>query len=150
LNNSIIEHFLKIDKNFKPCPSVEGDEVFQNGIFIFNISRILGYINDNPDLFTPEVVAVKEIYSKSSQINEEHLDNVDVSIPVILAEIAPDRYNLIDGHHRVEKAARYNINAIKAYRLKASQHIHFLTTLKGYEKYVEYWNSKIKEQGKSK
>lgn len=145
-----MQHYLTLDKNFIPCPSVEGDELFPNGIFIFNISRMLGYIQDNPDLFRPEVVAVKDFYSKYTQINEEHLDSVDVSTPVILVEIAPDRYNLIDGHHRVEKAARYNIDTIKAYRLKASQHIHFLTSRKGYEKYVEYWNNKIKAQCKSK
>jgi hypothetical protein len=141
-----MKHYLKLDKNFKPCPSVDEDELFLNGIFVFNISRMLGYIQDNPDFFTPEIVAVKKIYSAFFRINEEHLASVDISKPVILAEIAPDRYNLIDGHHRVEKAHRNNIDTIKAYRLKAFQHIHFLTSLEAYEKYVGYWNSKIMEQ----
>ena len=144
-----MQHYLVLDNNFKPWPSVEGDELFPNGIFVFNISRMLCYIHDNPDLFIPEVIAVKDFCSRSAQINEEHLDSVDVSKPVILAEIAPDRYNLIDGHHRVVKADRDNIYRIKAYKLKASQHIHFLTSRKGYEKYVEYWNNKIKDQYKS-
>jgi hypothetical protein len=143
---NISEHFLTIEKNFKPCPVAGGDELFHNGIFIFNISRMLSFILENPDLFTPEFVAVKEIYSTSFQINEEHMDYVDVSKPVILAEIAPNRYNLIDGHHRAEKASRHNMDTIKAYRLKASQHIHFLTSRDCYEKYVEYWNDKNKAQ----
>lgn len=52
--------------------------------------------------FTPEVVAVKEFYSSSPHINETHLDSIDISKPVILAEIVPGRYNLND----LEKIAR--------------------------------------------
>ncbi|MEA1948340.1 MAG: ParB N-terminal domain-containing protein [Thermodesulfobacteriota bacterium] len=86
------------------------------------------------------------MYSTSSHINENHLDSVDVSIPVILAEIAPDRYNLIDGHHRTEKAVRLGLKEIKAYRLTATRHIKFLTRLKSYEIYIGYWNNNLKEQ----
>ena len=141
-----MKHYLKLDKNFKPCPYSEEDELFYNGIFVFNISRMLGYIRENPDLFMPEVVAVKDINYASSKITYEHLDSVDVSNPVILAEIAPDRYNLIDGHHRVAEAARHNLDTIKAYRLKTSQHMYFFISREGYEKFVEYWNSKIMGQ----
>ncbi|MCF8224780.1 MAG: plasmid pRiA4b ORF-3 family protein [Bacteroidales bacterium] len=35
---------------------------------------------------------------------------------------------------------------IKAYRLTAFQHIQFLTHKEGYEKYVDYWNDKLKQQ----
>jgi hypothetical protein len=145
-----MQQYLKPDKNFKPCPAAEEDELFRNGIFIFNISRMLSVIRENPDLFPVGEVAVKEIYSVSPYINEGHLDSVNVSEPVLLAEIAPDRYNLIDGHHRVEKAHRQKIETLKAYRLKALQHINFLITQNGYEKYVEYWNDKIKAQRKTK
>ena len=98
-----MKELLKIDKKFTPCLTDDGDELFPNGIFVFNISRMIEYIQDNPGLFTPEVVVVKEVYSTSPHINETHLNSVDVSKPVILAEIAPDRYNLIDGHHRAER-----------------------------------------------
>ena len=65
---------LKIDKNFKPCLTDDGDEVYANGVFKFNISKMIAYIHNNTDVFAPE--------------------------------IAPDQYNLIDGHHRAEKAVR--------------------------------------------
>jgi hypothetical protein len=97
---------FKINKDFKPCPADDGDEFFANGIFTFNISEMIAHIQNNPDVFTPETIVVKEIYSTSSHINEDHLDSVDVSKPVVLAEIAPDLYNLIDGHHGAEKAVR--------------------------------------------
>ncbi|MDT8432939.1 MAG: ParB N-terminal domain-containing protein [Bacteroidales bacterium] len=106
---------------------------------------MITYIQNNPDVFAPETVNVKRIYSTSPHINETHLDAVDVSKPVILAEIAPERYNLIDGHHRAEKANRLGMETIKAYRLKASQHIQFLTRQTSYEKYIEYWNDNVKE-----
>jgi len=49
---------------------------------------MIEYIQDNPGLFTPEVVAVKEVYSISPHINETHLVSVDVSKPVILEDDA--------------------------------------------------------------
>ncbi len=33
-----------------------------------------------------------------SPINESHVDSVEISKPVILAEIFPGQYNLIDGN----------------------------------------------------
>jgi len=89
---------------------------------------------------------VGDIYYGRSHINEPYLKSVDIYNPIILAEISPGRYNLIDGHHRAEKAVREKIQTIKAYRLKVHQHIHFLTTRNSYEKYVEYWNAKIRDQ----
>ncbi|NSW91883.1 MAG: ParB N-terminal domain-containing protein [Firmicutes bacterium] len=76
-------------------------------------------------------------------MNESYLDSVDLTTPVIIAEICPGMYNLIDGHHRIEKAYRIGLESIPAYKLKARQHIQFLTSTEAYHSYVEYWNSKI-------
>lgn len=143
---NIMQQYFKPDINFKSCPVSDGDELFPNGIFVFNISKMLAYIKDNKDHFIPEEVGVNEINSSYSHINEEHVESVDVSNPVILAEISPGRYNLIDGHHRVKKACLLHMETIKAYRLKAFQHIQFLTSLESYEKYIDYWNDKMKDQ----
>jgi len=35
---------LKIDNGFTPCPTESGDELFRNGIFEFNITKLLEYI----------------------------------------------------------------------------------------------------------
>jgi len=72
------------------------------------------------------------------------MEHVEISRPIILAEIAPGRYNLIDGNHRLEKAHRMGIKTIQAYRLNATQHIKFLIGKKTYTTYIEYWNSKLK------
>ena len=71
------------------------------------------------------------------------MDSVEISEPVILAEISPGRYNLIDGNHRMEKARRIGMESIMAYRLNAEQHMRFLTSRKSYESYIEYWNGKL-------
>jgi len=51
------------------------------------------------------------------------MDLVGISRPVILAEISPGCYNLIDGNHRMEKARKAGIKSIQAYRLNVKQHI---------------------------
>lgn len=139
-----LDRILKIDDEFTPCPIVAGDELFANGIFVFNITKILEYIQNNPDAVAVEEVAVSDSFKGFSSVNESHVDSVDVSKPVIFAEISPGQYNLIDGRHRMEKARRMGISSVQAYKLNVEQHIRFLTSRKAYVAYVEYWNSKLK------
>jgi len=136
---------LKADKDFTPCPADIGDELYPNGIFEFNISKILEYIHKDPAGITLEEVAVSDFFRGFSSINESHMDSVELSMPVILAEISPEQYNLIDGHHRMEKARRTGVKSILAYKLNVEQHMKFLTSKKAYLIYVEYWNSKLKK-----
>ena len=139
---------LKIDDDFIPCPVAEGDELFPNGIFVFNITKLIEHLEKYPDGILFEEVAVSDFVKGFSFINESHMDSVEISKPVILAEISPGRYNLIDGNHRMEKARRLEIYSIRAYKLNVYQHIRFLTTKRAYIAYVEYWNNKVKEQEK--
>lgn len=133
---------LTIENDFAPFPESDEDEFYRNGIFVFNITKMNEHILKNPDVFVPKDVSVKELH-KFLSLNESHVDTVDISKPVILAEIAPSRFNLIDGQHRVEKAHRMGIDTLQAYNLDVSQHIRFLTSRKAFEIYVEYWNSQI-------
>ena len=136
---------MKIDDDFIPCPAATGDELFPNGIFVFNITKMIEYIQKNSDDIVLEEVAVGDFPKDFSAINESHVDSVDISKPVIFAEISPGRYNLIDGNHRMEKARRLGINSIRAYKLDAEQHVRFLIAQKAYEIYIDYWNGKLKE-----
>ena len=94
---------------------------------------------------TCEEVLVKDFSRGSSSFKEDHLPSVDVTRPVIVAEISPGRYNVIDGNHRLEKARRLGMEKMPAYRLSPEHHLQFLTTEKGYLAYIEYWNGKLKE-----
>jgi len=135
---------LKVDNDFTPCPVANDDELFPNGIFEFNITKMLECILKNPEDVTLEEVEVSDFFKDFSSINESHMNSVEISRPVILAEISPGQYNSIDGNHRMEKARRMGIKSILAYRLNVEQHIRFLTTTMAYLAYIEYWNSKLK------
>ncbi|MBC7946289.1 MAG: ParB N-terminal domain-containing protein [Chitinophagaceae bacterium] len=134
---------LKINKHFTPCPIDDEDEMYPNGIFIFNITKMAEYIRNNN--ITCEEVLVKEFSRGSSKFKESHLATVDVTRPIIVAEISPGRYNVIDGNHRMEQARRIGIETLPAYKISPDQHLQFLTTEQGYLAYIEYWNSKLKE-----
>jgi len=138
---------LKINRNFTPCPSVPGDELYPNGIFVFNITKMLDYIKENPDEIVLEEIFISDFPKIFSSINESHLNSVEIAKPVILAEIAPGRYNVIDGNHRIEKARMLGVKAIMAYKFNVHQHIQFLISKEAYLSYVEYWNDKIKIYG---
>ena len=134
---------LKPDKHFIPCPIDAGDEIFRNGFFDFNITKMLDYIQHHLQDFIPENVCVKDFFKEFSSINENHMKSVEISEPVILAEISPGQYSLIDGNHRMEKARRMGLKNISAIRLNVEQHMRFLTSKEAYLAYGEYWNSKL-------
>ena len=134
---------LKISKTFEPCQIDDGDEMYPNGIFVFNITKMAEFIQNQK--ITCEEVLVRDYSRGSSKFKEEHLGAADVAKPVIVAEISPGRYNVIDGNHRMEKARRMGIEKILAYKLSPDQHLQFLTTEKGYLAYIDYWNDKLKE-----
>ena len=135
---------LEVNNDFVPCQPNDEDELFPNGIFVFNISKIIDYIKHNKDKVELSEVNVRSICTFSS-LNESYIDSLDISKPVILSEISPGNYNLIDGHHRLEKARRTDRPTIMAYKLTVDQHINFLTSETAYLSYVEYWNNKVED-----
>ena len=134
---------LKPEKHFVPCKADDNDEIFRNGIFHFNISKLISKLNSKTSDVALREMNVADFCSTCSIINEEHIDTVDEKKPVILAEIAPSRYNLIDGNHRIEKARRLGLRTLPCYKLTVGQHLPFLIDKNAYESYIEYWNSKI-------
>lgn len=136
---------MKADANFAPYPVFDEDELFPNGFFEFNISRLLDYLEINTTDADIVEIPVPKFDHEFSVLNESHVETVDISRPVVFAEISPGRYNLIDGHHRMEKARRHGVGTIRAYKLTVRQHIVFLTSKKAYLSYIEYWNDKVKQ-----
>ena len=80
---------LKVNDNFIPCPTKKGDELYPNGIFVFNITKMIEYIKKNSNEIDLVVVEISDFPIGFSSINESHVDSVDVSQPVIIAEICP-------------------------------------------------------------
>lgn len=50
---------LLVDKNFRPASIETGDEVFPNGIFVFNITKLLSFIHQNKSIVDIELIRVK-------------------------------------------------------------------------------------------
>ncbi|KFO68111.1 hypothetical protein ER57_06340 [Smithella sp. SCADC] len=136
---------LSVNKNYVPSSDDDGDELYRNGIFVFNITKMIEYVCKHKDEIVLESIEVKAYRKGFSELTESHIDKTDVASPIILAEISPGRYNVINGNHRLEKAYRMEMEYITAYKLKPEQHMPFLTSLKAYHAYIEYWNSKIKD-----
>jgi ParB-like nuclease family protein len=137
---------LKLKKTFTPPNRDKGDEFFPNGIFEFNITKMIAFINANPAQFSVEEIEVKRYAIwDAKQLNEEAAAKANISNPIILAEISPGRFNVIDGNHRLERARRMGLEKISAYRVSVEHHLGFLTSERAYRAYIEYWNSKVDE-----
>lgn len=137
---------LKVERGFRPCPVEPADEMYPNGIFEFNVTRLLAFVQEHVDRFPVEQVELSELpdYGGNPNLNDETIRLADLSRPILLAEIAPLRYNVIDGNHRLAKARREGVASLPAYRLRCPVHVPFLTSTFAYERYVEYWNDKIR------
>jgi hypothetical protein len=136
---------LKLDKNFEPSPVDKDEEVYPNGIFRFNITRLLAFLDAHPARFPIELVALSEIpHYDDSHLAEETVRSAELSRPILLAEVSPGHFNVIDGNHRVAKARRDGVSTLPARRVCCPDHIQFLTSVMAYQKYVDYWNSKVR------
>lgn len=134
----------KASKAFQPLAIREGDELFPNGIFEFNISRLEEFIASDPDRFAFEITAIGPFVRLNySSLDQDHISIADLTQPIILAEIAPGRFSLIDGNHRVAKAAKAGIATLPAIRVWFPDHVAFLTSQEAYCTYIKYWNEKV-------
>ncbi|MHC1762555.1 MAG: hypothetical protein AB9917_24140 [Negativicutes bacterium] len=137
---------IKLDKKYVPLPVRDGDEIYPNGIFNFGITRMLEDICSGRLDVEKEQINVQEWFKTHchSSVNEEHLPTVDVSNPVIQAEIRPGTFEIIDGNHRMERARRDGIKLINSYKMRGEQLVPYFSDLRGYKAFVEYWNSKLR------
>jgi hypothetical protein len=139
---------LKLNKKFQPCSADEGEELYRNGIFEFNITRLLAFIEAHREQFEVESITVADIPDHGgAHLEEKTVCAADLSRPILLAEISPGQYNVIDGNHRLGKARRERVQCLPAHRIHCPRHVPFLTSVLAYERYVEYWNSKVKDRG---
>ncbi|MDE3110061.1 MAG: hypothetical protein KGL02_08980 [Acidobacteriota bacterium] len=135
---------LTVDPCFQPCPIEDGDECYPNGMFEFNITRLLAFIDAHADRFPIVQVALAELsVIGDSKLDPETMRTADLSRPIVLAEIAPNRYNVIDGHHRIGRARRDGVRSLSGRKIRCPEHLAFLTSALAYQRYVAYWNSKL-------
>jgi hypothetical protein len=141
---SVTSRKLEFDKTFQPCHAELGDELYPNGIFEFNITRLLAFVEAHVERFPIERVEVVDLPDYGSEnLDREAISTAELFRPILLAEISPGLFNLIDGHHRVAKARREGIGTLPARRVACPHHVQFLTSTRAYQQYVEYWNEKL-------
>ena len=144
-----------IERN--PVSPNEGDEIYCGGVIQINVTGLLDWLKDQT--FATVQMPVK-IWGSHEGKNEEYVQAADLSRPILVAEIAPDYrdfvpdipeddwvargYVCIDGYHRLEKAWRMGIEELPAIILRMEQHIPFAYI--GYDRYVEYWNRKLRNR----
>ncbi|WP_245843816.1 hypothetical protein [Oceanobacillus rekensis] len=136
---------FKMNIDYKPLPVNERDEIFRNGIFLFNISRIMEHINKGDLDVEEEQIDINEWFKTHwhTSVNEDHLPTVDITQPTLQAEISPNIHVIIDGNHRIEKAFRDGVSCIHSYKMSGEQLVAYLKDVRGYEAYIKYWNSKL-------
>ncbi|REJ07734.1 hypothetical protein [Halobacillus trueperi] len=138
---------LRLNADYTPLPVYEGDEIYPNGIFNFNITRMYEHIIDGKLCVEKELINVREWFKTHfhGAINEDYLPSVDIDRPVIQAEIRPGMFEIIDGNHRMEKAYREGVPYINSYKLRGEQLVPYFQNKGGYITFVDYWNAKLRE-----
>ena len=86
----------------EPYPT-NGDETFELLTLAFNVTYAIQQIIK--DRQPNHVVSAKKLDCGLIRINEEHAKAVDISVPVIIAQLGPGLGHIcIDGNHRAHKA----------------------------------------------
>jgi predicted DNA-binding protein (MmcQ/YjbR family) len=135
--------YLFPDPDYQPLEILDGDESFPNGYFIFHITLLLKHIAANREEYTLGIARIEDYMAFKKPIEPRKCVTADLRQPILLAEISPGRYNIIDGHHRLSKARNMGKAALPAYMLPPRQHSLFITEQKAYDAYIEYWNGKL-------
>ena len=124
---------LPVTSANSPTVPNPGDEVFTSGVFFFNITAMLKWLESE----SCETVSVPISIWPVTDKEEYNIEKADIVRPIIVAEIAPDYrdfrteimfndwiargYSLIDGYHRVEKAKQLGLNELPAIVLRMEQ-----------------------------
>ncbi len=134
---------LSFDPHYNPVPAKKGDEIYPAGKISFNISRVLEYIEDGKLMPVMETINLSEWFSthfRRGTLHESHMLNVDITKPVIQAEIRPGVFEIIDGNHRMAKARRQGIDSIESYKIFGHELLPFFLERKHYERFIDIWN----------
>ena len=80
---------LSADKNYVPASADDGDELYPNGIFVFNINKMIEYIRAHKDEIPMESIEVKAYRMGLSELTESYIDKTDITVPLISPEKTP-------------------------------------------------------------
>lgn len=129
--------------------SFNSEEWYSCGIFRYDVMTMKTLCrNGGNNRIICKNVSVKELSEQlysDMDLKEIYIDKADLSEPVILGEIAPDNYHLMDGYHRLAKAMRQKVETLPAYFVKSDVAAQLILDDDAYKKYIIYWNTKVME-----
>jgi hypothetical protein len=85
---------LKVDKRFTASEVLTDEELFRNGIFVFNISQLIKFIESNPSVIKKVTMSVKDIPDYSSDLDESHLKNANINPALFFKDAVSPKYML--------------------------------------------------------
>ena len=119
-------------------------EWFRSGFFEYDVTRLLAAEQTgrlSPYLHNVSVTECISFFGKPF-LPATHIEEADLSRPLLMAELSPFSYILVDGYHRLAKAAAHQIETLPAYCLPAKFAAEFLCKEKQYLEFTSYWNGK--------
>jgi uncharacterized protein (DUF1015 family) len=132
-------------KEYEYVPVEEGEETFNFLMYTWNISKIIKYIKETqkePNELPIE--SFKDYPLGFISIDESHVDEVDLSIPIIIIEFSPNNELIIvDGNHRLRKAQKSGKQSISAYILSFEEQLRFIVGSVQHEMLVNRANGLI-------
>lgn len=107
----------------------EGDEIFKSYGGTWNITKLQKYLERSSEYrYTLDKDFYEHLIRDDQTVDESKIDNVDLQVPIIVAQLNNHRYLLIDGIHRVRKAKKNNMECMHAYVVPFEIHVKFLKT----------------------
>ena len=84
--------------------------VWQNGKYSLTLEKLLEEIREVPVTTIP--VATLKLFGSKVFLEEERIENADLSFPIILIFKQGVLFRIVDGNHRIEKASRMGVKEL--------------------------------------
>ncbi len=98
-----------------------------NGIIIWDVTSILEDIQNHPDNYPIQYLPTARLAEHNeARISRTQAMLTDISKPLVVAELSKGRLLLIDGNHRLFKAAALGLKKVPCYYLPQKQQQHFI------------------------
>ena len=95
-----------------------------SGQLMWNITALLSSIGANEHVACCRVDSLPKI--RETQVDVKHAQVVNLSSPLIIAELAPAKELVIDGNHRIYKARLQKRGVLPAIRLDKNRYASFI------------------------
>lgn len=96
----------------------------KSGTLMWDISALLIGMSQDHEIVYYDVASLPEV--SAEQVNISHVDEVDLSEPIIIVELAERKEIVIDGHHQIFRAKQNGIQGIPAIFLREEEHVPFI------------------------